>query len=185
MLPGGASIARKLDFTPTLSVSQEYSTNIDLDPDDTKESGWITRVTPGGHLRAHGSRGDLTADGGLTFREQSAGQDEGFHTDVGLLALLNSEPVPDYFVMDAAASVSQQTLNTQQSSSTANQETVQIYRVSPALRWRAGSLGLAELRYIGSQVIASGGDVSNQTGNSALATISSGNRFQRLRSTLS
>ena len=182
--PGASIAADKFSFTPTLSATEEYSSNIDLDPDDTKESGFITRVTPGGRLRRNTSRSNLAIDGGLTFREQTAGQDEGFHTDVGLSALLNAEPVPETLVLDGAASVSQQTLNTQQSSSTANQETVQIYRLSPALRWRAGSLGLGELRYIGSQVIASGSDLSNQTGNTAVLTLSRGDRSDRLRTTL-
>jgi uncharacterized protein (PEP-CTERM system associated) len=183
---GSPSIgAEKVQFTPTLSVSEEYSSNIDLDPDETKEAGWITRVTPGGRLRRNTSRSTLAVDGGLTFREQTAGQDQGFNTDVGLSALLNAEPVPDTFVLDAGASVSQQTFNTRQSSSSANQETLQVYRVSPALRWSAGPLGLGELRYIGSQVIASGGDVSDQTGNGVLLTLSSGDRSGRLRSTLS
>lgn len=185
LLPAAVSWAGKLDLTPTLAVSEEYSTNIDLDPDDTKESGWITRLTPGGRLRAHSNRGDLAADGGLTFRQQTAGQDEGWNTDVNLSALLDAELVPDFFVLDGAASVSQQTLNTEESSSASNQETVQIYRLSPALRSRAGSLAALELRYIFAQVIASGGDVSNETGHTGLLTLSGGENFQRLRWTLS
>lgn len=184
LLPAAVSWAGKLDLTPTLAVSEEYSTNIDLDPDDTKESGWITRLTPGGRLRAHGQRGTIAFDGGLTFRQQTAGQDEGWNTDVNLSALLDAELVPDFFVLDGAASVSQQTLNTQESSSSANQETVQIYRLSPALRSRAGSLAALELRYVFAQVIASGGDVSNETGHTGLLTLSGGENFQRLRWTL-
>jgi hypothetical protein len=102
--------------------------------------------------------------------------------------------VPDFFLLEGAASVSQQTLNTEESSAASDQETVQIYRLSPVLHWRAGSFAAIELRYIFNQVMISGdnqsdvtneeGNASDETGHAGVLTVSGGEDFRRLRWTL-
>ncbi len=181
MLPGVVSHAGKLDLTPTFAISEEYSTNVDLDPDGEEQSAWITSLTPGGRLRADGRRGTLALDGGPTFRYQTDGDDEGWNVDVGLTGLLDAELVENLFFLEAGASVSQQTLNTEQSSAASDQETVQVYRISPILRSRLGSETTGELRYIFSEVMTSGSDVSNETGHIGALTVSGVEDPLRLR----
>jgi hypothetical protein len=184
-------LAAEVEFTPTFAVGEEYSTNVDLDPEEEEESAWITSLTPGGRLRADGRRGSVAVDGGLTFRHQTAGDDEGWNIDLNLTGLFEAEIVPDLFLVEGGASVSQQTLDTEESAAASDQETVQVYRLSPILRWRAGSFATTELRYIFDQVMTSGdegdgggiGDesVSDETGHSGVLTISGGEDFRRLR----
>jgi uncharacterized protein (PEP-CTERM system associated) len=190
-VPGAPGLAGEFDFTPTLGVGEEYSTNVDLDPDGEEESSWITSVTPGGRLRAEGRRGTVAIDGGLTFRHQTAGDDEGLNIDPALAGVLEAELVEDLFFLEGGASVSQQSLNSDDTAAASDQETVQIYRLSPVLRWRTGSFATTELRYIFDQVMISGdsdegGDegASDETGHSGILTISGGENFRRLRWTL-
>lgn len=184
LLPAAAPRGGELDLTPNLAISEEYSTNVDLDPEDTEESAWITRVTPGARLRAHSHRGTFAADGGLDFRHQTAGDDEGWNIDPRLSGLFDVGLVADVFRVEGEASVSRQTLTSEESGAASDQQTVQIYRLSPVLRWRAGSFATTELRYIFDQVLVSQSDVSDETGHSGVLTVSGGEDFQRLRWTL-
>lgn len=179
-----AAIAGGIDLTPTLSLLEEYSTNIDLEPEGEEESGWITSVTPGARLRAEGRRGMVGLDAGLTFRHQTAGDDEGLNLDVALAGVLDAELSPGLLFLEGGASVSRQTLSTEETAAASNQETVQVYSLSPVLRWRAGRLAVGELRYIFDQVLVSGPDASDETGHTGALTLSGGEEFQRLRWTL-
>ncbi|HXV24501.1 MAG TPA: outer membrane beta-barrel protein, partial [Alphaproteobacteria bacterium] len=85
------------------------------------------------------------------------------------------------FFLEGGASVSQQTLSTEQSSAASDQETVQVYRVSPILRSRLGSDTLAEMRYIFSEVVVSGDDASDETGHIGAVTVSGVEDPLRLR----
>ena len=138
-----AALGADFDVTPTLSLTEEYSTNVDLDPDDEAQSSWITGVTPGVRLRGEGSRATIGFDGGLTFRHQTDGDDEGLNLDPALSGVLDAELVEDRFFLEGGASVSRQTLNTEDTASTSDQQLVQVYRHSPSLRSRMGSVVVA------------------------------------------
>jgi hypothetical protein len=64
------------------------------------------------------------------------------------------EAVEDLFFVDAQASVSQQVLDSRAAASTANERTVQVYRISPYLQHCFGGFAEAEARYRLSQVFA-------------------------------
>ena len=63
--------AADIDFTPRISVSEEYSDNIDLDPSDEKDD-FITTVTPGFSLDidARSSGLTLSYDAGYSFYDE-------------------------------------------------------------------------------------------------------------------
>ena len=176
--------AADVKLTPTLSLSEEYSTNVDLDPDGEEDSSWITRVTPGARLRAFSSRASVGLDAALSLRHQTAGDDEGFNLDPAVAGVLDAELVENRFFVEGGASVSRQTLNTEDTASTSDQQTVQTYRLSPILRSQLGSVGVGELRYIFDQELVSESDVSDETGHAGVLTLSGGEDFRRLRWTL-
>ncbi len=181
LVPADLLNAADIEFTPILSAVEEYSTYVDLDPDGDEQSAWITSLTPGGRLRAEGPRGTLALDGGPTFQYQTDGDDEGWRVLPNVTGLLDAELVENLFFLEGGASVSQQTLNTEESSSSSDQQTVQIYRISPSLRSRLGSEATAELRYILNEVLVSESDVSDETDHIGALTVSGGEDFQRLR----
>jgi len=184
IFPAAAALGADFDVTPTLSLTEEYSTNVDLDPDEEAESSWITGVTPGVRLRGEGSRATIGFDGGLTFRHQTDGDDEGLNLDPAVSGVLDAELVEDRFFLEGGASVSRQSLNTEDTGSTSDQQLVQVYRLSPSLRGRMGAVGIAELRYIFDQEMVSESDVSDETGHAGVFTLSGGEDFRRLRWTL-
>jgi hypothetical protein len=181
LAPVPSAMAGEMRLTPVLTLSEGYSTNVDLEPDGEEDSAWITRITPGAGLRGEGSRGTVAFDGSVTLRHQTAGDDKGFNQDVDLSGLIEAELARDLLFLDAAASVSQQVLQSQEANSTSNQDTVQVYRVSPALRHGLGSFAVGELRYALDQVFVASGDVSNETQHSGILSISSLDDIDRLR----
>jgi uncharacterized protein (PEP-CTERM system associated) len=62
-------------FRPSLSVSQEFSDNVDLDPED-EQSAFVTRVTPGVSYRGDTSRFRGGFDGAVSTRYTTEGDDE-------------------------------------------------------------------------------------------------------------
>jgi hypothetical protein len=77
--------------------------------------------------------------------------------------------------------VSQQVLNNEEAQTEANQETVQVYRVSPVLRNRLGDFADSELRYVLGQLLVNSDDVSDTTLHAGQGSLSSGSDFDRLR----
>ena len=67
----------KATFTPRISVSETYDDNIDLDPDDEKESDWITVLSPGFLLELDSKKTqlDLDYEFGLSYYLQDSTRD--------------------------------------------------------------------------------------------------------------
>ncbi len=118
---------------PSITISEEFSDNIDLAPDD-EQSAFVTRVTPGLSFRGDTSRFQGGFDGSISTRYATAGQDSGFQVNGGLTADGDLQIVRDRLSLEAQASISQQVLNNEQAQTEANLDTVQVYQVSPVLR---------------------------------------------------
>ena len=165
---------------PSITISEEFSDNIDLAPDD-EQSAFVTRVTPGLSFRGDTSRFQGGFDGSISTRYATAGQDSGFQVNGGLTADGDLQIVRDRLSLEAQASISQQVLNNEQAQTEANLDTVQVYQVSPVLRNRMGGFAVSEVRYILGQILANSNDFSDTTAHVGQATLASGSDFDRLR----
>jgi uncharacterized protein (PEP-CTERM system associated) len=177
--------AGNLTITPSLELREIFSDNIDQAPDGLDESALTTEIVPGFTLRSESARATAALDVFPIIRYQTAGEDEGFSLAGSLTGLGTVEAVEDLFFIDAQASISQHVLSSREVSSTANEEPVQIYRVSPYLRNRFGGFAVGEARYLFSQVFietegdASAATVSDSTNHGLALTLDSGADFTR------
>jgi uncharacterized protein (PEP-CTERM system associated) len=180
------SEAGELELTPSIAVSESYSDNIDLEPDETKESSWVTEITPAIRQRSLSTRSQSALDTAVTFRHQTGGDEEGWGVDLDLTGLGRIEAVEELLFIDGLASVSQQVLDNEQAATTGNEETVQVYAISPALKNRLGRYADMETRYILSQVLIGGDDeaASDATIHVGRVALDSGRRFARLKGAL-
>jgi len=176
---GPAAIAAEIRVTPTVEITEEYSTNIDLERPNREESAFVTRATPGAELRARSARMDAALNAGITVKHQTAGQEDGVTQDITLTANGDFELARDRFFLETDASISQQVLSSSLANSEANQETVQTYRLSPVFKSHLGGHAAAEVRYALEQVFLSQ-DVSNQTTHRGSFGLESGRKYERL-----
>jgi uncharacterized protein (PEP-CTERM system associated) len=176
---GSASAAPQL--RPWLLIEQEFSDNVDLDPDDDRRSALVTHVAPGVSFRGNTSRFQGGFDGAVRARYTTAGEDEGFRVDPTLTGEGEVQLVPGRLFLEGEASVSQQVLNNAAAQTEANQDTVQVYRVSPVLRHRFGSFAVGELRYTLGQFLVDSDQASDTTAHTGQATLASGYDFDRVR----
>ena len=167
-------------FRPSLAVSQEFSDNIDLDPED-EQSAFVTRVTPGVSFRGDTSRFTGGFDGAVSARYTTEGDDEGVQVNGALTADADVRLVRDLLSLEGQASVGQEVLENEQAQSEANLDTVQVYRLSPVLRNRIGGFAESELRYVLGQILVSDDDVADTTAHVGQASLGSGPDFDRLR----
>jgi opacity protein-like surface antigen len=183
LLYPGQPGAGELEFTPSITVSQSYTDNIDLEPDDAKESALVSEISPSIRQRSQSARSQSALDTALTFRHQTAGDEEGWGTDLDLTGLGRIEAIEEHLFIDGLASISQQVLDNDQAATTGNEETVQVYAVSPAWKNRLGSYANMETRYILGQVLIGGdGDAaSDATIHLGRVELDSGRRFARLK----
>ena len=173
--------AKDFEITPSVSVTEEYTNNVDLEPDSARESALVTRVTPGVRIRGKSARFTGAADAYPTIRYQTAGADEGTNVDANFAGLADAEIARDLFFVETDASVSRQLLDTSQTGAASNLKTVQIYRLSPVLRNRFGSFATGEVRYVLGELLVSDDSVSDQTSHAGIVTLSSGRDFQRMK----
>ena len=195
LVPGIGAIA-ETQLTPTISVSETYSDNVDQNPSGAETSAFISEVSPGLNLRWKASRITAAADAAATFQHQTAGEDKGVQVLPELGGFGTAELSRDLFFVDASASVSQQLFNTRQSNTSANRDTVQNYSVSPYLVNRFGGFATGELRYTFKQVLTSGGNaqgpgigsasnLSDARTHSVSTSLNSGDDFARFHWSLS
>jgi uncharacterized protein (PEP-CTERM system associated) len=168
------------EWLPSITVSEEFSDNVDLDPED-EQSAFITRVTPGLSYRRFTSRFQGGFDGTIGTRYITEGDDQGFNVDGALTADGELRLVRDLLFLEGQASVSQEVLDNDEAQAEANLDTVQVYRLSPVLRNRFGGFAVGELRYILDQLLVNSNDASDTTAHVGQASLASGTDFDRLR----
>jgi uncharacterized protein (PEP-CTERM system associated) len=183
----GPAAAGNLTIAPSLELRQIYSDNVDQEPDGLDESSLITEIVPGFTLRSESARATAALDVFPIIRYQTAGEDEGFTLAGGLAGLGTVEVEEDLFFIDAEASISQQVLSNKSGSSTADENPVGVFLVSPYLQNRFGGFAVGEARYrlsqvlIGDQEDAGPFTVSDSTNHSVNLSLDSGADFSRLK----
>ena len=178
---GESTILRGLRFTPSITFRETFTDNVDLEPDGEKDPALISEVVPGLDLALRTSRVSWGLNGGVSLR-YTAINDEGFDTEASLATALTAEIAEDLFFVDAAASVSQELLDSEEGSSgaeanTNNLDTVQTYLVSPYLRNRFGSFMASELRYSFAYGNFGGDEASDTIDNQASLAVDAGPAF--------
>jgi polysaccharide export outer membrane protein len=176
--------------TPNVSFEETFTDNVDLDPDGEEESALISTVRPGLTFTANAARINWAFAGNVALSHQTRGDDEGLNVEVDLNNTGNVELVSDLFFIDALASVSQEVLTNEGSSSgsednNANRETVQNYQLSPYVTNRLGDFARMETRYRLSQVFVDSDDVSNTTEHEGSVSVGSGPDFTSISWNLS
>jgi uncharacterized protein (PEP-CTERM system associated) len=181
----GPVAAGNLTITPSLELRETFSDNVDLEPDGQDQSALTTEIVPGIILRSESARVTAALNAFPIIRHQTAGSGEGVSIAEDLTGLGTVEALEDLFFIDAQISISQEILSSRQTASTSNEETVQVYRVSPYLRNRFGGFAEGEARYRISQVLFGGqegvGGTSDSTTQSLHLSLDSGADFTRLR----
>ena len=175
------SIFRGLRFTPTITFRETFTDNVGLDPDGEKDPALISEVVPGIDLALRTSRLSWGLNGAVTLR-YTAINEEGVDTEGNLATALTAEIAEDLFFVDAAASVSQELLDSEQGSSgseanTNNLDTVQTYLVSPYLRNRFGDFMASELRYSFAYGNFGGDEASDTIDHQARLAVDAGPAF--------
>lgn len=185
----GPTLAGDLRLTPSLTLSETYSDNVDLDPDGQEEKSFISAITPGFQLRYDAPRVTAALDNTTTIVHQTGGENKGFNLRPDVAGFATTEIAEDQIFVDMRASVSRQLIDTDEADAESNRETVQVYTVSPYLVHRFGGFADAELRYTFNQVFVDedDGQANNDTTSDddmthALSlTTSSGDDFNKFR----
>jgi uncharacterized protein (PEP-CTERM system associated) len=185
----GPASAGEWTFSPSISVNETYSDNIELAPSGAEEHDFVTTVTPGLNIRGQGRR----AQADVFYRAQAirrARAEDSSDFNHQLQAGGLAELIEDLIFVDASATVRQE--NTSDTGVTAsdnltvssNRDTVVTYRVSPHLKRRLGDFADGELRYTHDEVDNGDQGIGSQ-GDEIGLVVTSGDDFQRLPWTLS
>ncbi len=180
LLVSHVGAAAEWTVTPTVTVGETYSDNIDLDPDGAETTAFVTEVTPAISIVGNSARAQAFVSAGLTARHQTQGDDDGTRFDVDLAGTATVEAVKELLFFDARASVSQQVLDTREANSSANESTVQTYEASPYLRGHFGDFADGEARYTFTQFLSNSSSASDSETHRVAFNLGSGRDFSRV-----
>jgi len=173
-------VAAEWTITPTVTVGETYSDNIDLDPNESETTAFVTEVTPAISIVGNAARAQAFVNAGLTARHQTRGDDDGTQFDVDLAGTATVEAVKELLFFDARASVSQQVLDNREARSTSNESTVQTYEASPYLRGHFGDFADGEARYTFTQFLSNSSTVSDSEIHRVDLNLGGGRDFSRI-----
>ncbi len=181
LLASREAVAAEWTITPTVTVSESYSDNIDLDPDGAETSAFVTDVTPAISIVGSSARASASISAGVTASQQTAGDDRGLEFDADLAAAASLEAVKEVFFIDVNGSVSQQVLDRRAAQSSANADTVQTYEISPSLRRHFGGYADGEARYAFTQFFSGSKTTSDSSIHRIDLRLDSGRYFTRIQ----
>jgi uncharacterized protein (PEP-CTERM system associated) len=183
LLISGSVVAAKWEVTPSVTVREIYSDNINLEANN-EDSDFVTDVTPGITVVGEGKRLNLQFD----YRMQGlAYADDSDRNTVNhrLNASADSELIEEHLFFDVSSGISQQLANSRLGASSdaisgsGNVEDVYRFSASPNWKQNLGDIASFDLRYTYDQVDTetSGND---STGNNVDFNISNGPATNRL-----
>lgn len=174
LVASSSSSAQTWRVTPSISLTETYTDNVDLAPSDRKRSDFITTVTPG--LQIHSSGGGRVKLN-LDFRTQNnlvqANNSNRNDTLNFLNAVANVEAVDNWLFVDASASISQRAISafgaqpTTASTLNSNRSETTSVSLSPYIRGRFGSTADYQLRY----TLSASGARGNQSADSEVSEL--------------
>lgn len=166
----------------SVTASETFSDNIDLQPSGDREVGFITRAGPGISISGQTARVTAALNGNISGVHQAGGDDEGFSLDPRINGTSTTEISPDLLFFDLRTSISRQLLNTRQASSgsgasTSNRDFLVTLTASPYLMHRLGDFADVTWRYSFSPVLVDSGDNSDAFSHDASLVLESGDDF--------
>lgn len=171
--------------TPSISLVETLTDNVDLAPGNRKQSDLITQVAPGIAVTGTGARIKLNFDyrmNNLLYANDSARNNVQNYMD----ALATVEAVENWLFVDARGSITQQAISafgaqpTTNGNVNSNRAETSTYQLSPYIRGKLGSAADYQLRYTWSTTGARGNQfadteveewVGSITGRTGLATL--------------
>lgn len=169
----------------SVTVGESYNDNVNLAPEGSARSDYITSIQPNFSAVDQGARINF----GLTYDPQFlyyAAGTESSRVQQNLLGAGTAEIYPETLFVDANASIDQQFLSSSgpigpsTQAVNGNLQTVQTYGVSPYLRHHFGSYADSESRYRFTSVSVGGNTTAPIQINEARQTLTSGEDFGRL-----
>src|SRR5688500_10473182 len=104
------STAETWRITPTLSVTETFTDNVELAPGDRKQSDFITQVSPG--LRVTGTGARLRLNLNYTMQQVLYAGDSDRNSRQNFLdAVANLEAIQNWLFVDATARITQQAVS--------------------------------------------------------------------------
>jgi uncharacterized protein (PEP-CTERM system associated) len=160
----GTAHAQRLQVTPSIDLRVLWSDNIDLQPDQFKQSDFVTTITPGVSFSYNAPRASLVGTVTVPIILYARSEDRGEVLPTATITG-NVELVRNFFFVDAEANVTQTYFSPFGSrpagleNRTANRYTSQSYSVSPYIKGEPTSLISYEVRNDNRWTTASDTDV--------------------------
>jgi uncharacterized protein (PEP-CTERM system associated) len=168
-------------FTPSLTLSERYSDNVNLDASGAEKSDWITEITPSISVRRDGARLKVNVDyslQGLLYADNS----QSSTVQQYLNGQAKAELVQEWFFLDATARLGQQpkslssAVGVGDAVGIGNSTSIGAYSLSPYMKHRFGSAATVEARITRDGVFISDSSVSDSASTRyLLSAVSSDN----------
>jgi uncharacterized protein (PEP-CTERM system associated) len=174
-------------FTPFIDLTETYTDNVALQPDEQARSQWVTEAAPGFTLAGRSPRLSVAAMAQWHyFAYNGPRQPNTADQQTQYSANAQARVVDDWFYVDAAAGGGPQAVSafgpqvTGNLWALGNRAEVRTWRVSPYLRHRFGGTADLTVRYVRDSVDAGRNLLGSSKAESEIANLSSGSAFQTL-----
>ena len=171
---------------PRLNVVETFSDNVWLQPEALQRSDFVTQINPGLVVTGVGRRYSVNID--YTMNNLIYANLSNFNRIRHQLnAMGTAELIKDFFFVDGRAIMTQQnaTLFGPQGINninvTGNRANVNIYNISPYVRYRFQDFATTELRYTRNMVSSSSNALFNSQADAFQASLNSGTDFSTLQ----
>jgi len=151
MMAAAGAHAESWKFEPFVNLSETFTNNVLLQPNDTRKSDWVTELTPGARITEAGAHSSLIGLVSLpTLLYARTSSENQVVPNINLLGKL--ELIDHLLFIDGSIFVNQQYLtpfgarSDSLTNATDNRYTSQVYRISPFIKGSAGSDYSYELR---------------------------------------
>ncbi|MCC2959942.1 TIGR03016 family PEP-CTERM system-associated outer membrane protein [Massilia sp. IC2-278] len=177
--------------TPSISLTESYSDNVNQRSDATKRSSWITEATPAIAVQANSSRVQLNANARAYWYDYSEEDVPGVrNSQYQYDADSRFNVVDQLFYVDAGAGASSRSISAfgplaedpnGNRYTSENQTDVKTWRISPYLTHRFGTFASGILRYSHDSVKSDASSVfGNSTADGVVLDIASGTGFRNV-----
>jgi len=179
----------ELTVTPTFSLSESYTDNVNLRSDATKRSSFVTEAVPGINVLAKSSRVEFSANARLYYFDYSEGDVPGVRNSQHQYNANGRFNVVDQlFYVDASAGASARSISAfgpiaenGNRYSDENKTDVKTWRISPYLTHRFGNFASGILRYSHDSVDSDSGSMfGDSTADGISLDIVSGTGFRNV-----
>lgn len=172
-------------FTPSLSVSEHFTDNVNLSTDAAAQSEWVTEITPRFSLRKAGKRLKVNVDYSLQGVLYGGGTQDNQARQY-LSGAAKAELVPEWLFLDGSARLSHEMTNLANGvgaggvAGLSNTTAVGAYSLSPYIKHRFGGWASLDAR-IGRDGVFIGDNVASDTDSTRYSlNLASGMRFYPL-----